>query len=162
MAKPYDHYKETASVKHHTQISEQEDTAASEAPIATKNAVLGPNVQPPQALVPQMQSASPLYPYQYPLPLPCFYGHPQIYAGYMHPLTLNYLGLLLYIQKGGLIPLLPQIDLPARPPCTALELCIPLANFCLCYEISKSDEDKLALLECQFGNEAVLPLTDND
>jgi hypothetical protein len=140
-------------------IPKPEDTAALEAPVAVvvENAARGPNVQLPQVLAPPMQLAPPIYPYQYPPPPPWFYGHPQIPAGYMHPPAP-----VPYGQQGGLIPPLPQIDSPAGSPCTALQLRIPLSDFCLRYEISKSDEDKLALLEYKPGNEAVLSLTDDD
>lgn len=133
-----------------------------EAPVAVENAAPGPNVPQPQALAPQMQPAPPVYPYQYPPPPPWFFGHPQIPAGYMHPPAPNYPGLLPYGQQGGLIPPLPQRDSPAGSPCTALQLRVPLADFCLRYEISKSDEDKLALLEYKPGNDVVLSLNDDD
>ena len=39
-----------------------------------------------------------------------------------------------------------------------MRLRMPLADFCVHYDISKLDEDKLALLEYKPGNEAVLKL----
>jgi len=99
-------------------IPKPDDTAASEAPVAMKNAVPGPNMQLPQVLAPPMQPAPPIYPYQYPLLPPWFYSHPQIPVSYMHPPALNYPGSLPYGQQGGLIPLLPQIDSPAGLSCS--------------------------------------------
>jgi len=43
-------------------------------------------------------------------------------------------------------------------PATALQLAVPLADFCTRYKISKSDEEKLALLEYKPGNNTVMTL----
>ena len=51
---------------------------------------------------------------------------------------------------------------PLSSPGTALQLRIPLADFCTRYDISKSDEEKLGLLEYKPGNNAVLTLTPDD
>jgi len=91
------------------------------------------------------------------------YGHhptPSAYAPmapYPYPPSANYPSFP-YGQQPGSFPAWPLKDSPAPSPATALHLGVPLADFCARYKISKSDEEKLALLEYKPGNNAVTTL----
>lgn len=103
----------------------------------------------------------PVYPPQYHAPLPWMpvYGHHQMPGGaYPYPPAPNYpQAAFPYGQQPGLLH-----ASPSSSPGTALQLRIPLTDFCARYDISKSDEEKLGLLEYKPGNNAVLTLTADD
>jgi hypothetical protein len=68
-----------------------------------------------------------------------------------------------YGQQPGAFPAWPAPkDSPASSPATALKLGVPLSEFCARYNISKSDEDKLSLLEYKPGNNDVTTLASED
>jgi hypothetical protein len=95
------------------------------------------------------------------------YGHhptPGAYAPmapYSYPPSSNY-SAFSYGQHPGPFPPWTLKDSPVSSPATALQLAVPLADFCTRYKISKSDEEKLALLEYKPGNNAVTTLGTED
>jgi hypothetical protein len=113
----------------------------------------------------------PIYPQQpaYQPPPPWMYGHypmpgpfPQAPLPLPYPPFTNYPALPYGQQPGAFPAWLPAKDSPTSSPATALKLGVPLSEFCARYNISKSDENKLALLEYKPGNNDVTTLTSED
>ena len=67
-----------------------------------------------------------------------------------------------YGHQPSLITTFQADEFSVSSPGVALRLHVPLADFCAWYEISKSDEEKLALLEYKPGNQEILKLEAED
>lgn len=67
-----------------------------------------------------------------------------------------------YNQQPGPITTFQPDDISISSPGAALCLCVPLNDLCTRYDISKPDKEKLALLEYQPGNQAILKLEMED
>ena len=138
-------------------------------PSAT-TAILAPGPNPlPQQLPQHPQQPAYLPHYNPPPPPPWMYSHypmPGPYApgmSYPYPPPANYPGFP-YGQQPGPFSARPHkdSDSPVSSPATALQIGVPLAEFCDRYKISNSDREKLALLEYKPGNNAVTTLTTED
>ncbi|KAF9470295.1 hypothetical protein BDN70DRAFT_889159 [Pholiota conissans] len=152
-----------------------EETPAN--PVATSAAP--PNLSPvssvpqyPYPSIPQL----PTYPGAMPYGVPPWMYAPQqpfpvIYPPFPFPSNYpgaptNYPAALQYSQQLPSVPgtaaALPSKDSPVSSPGMNSKLRVPLSDFCARYEISKTDEEKLALLEYKPGNNAVLILAPED
>jgi len=134
-----------------------------------------PALEPPAEVAPAAPGLNtllqrPMYPpyYNLPPPLPWMYTHhptPGSYAPILqhpYPPPANYPAFP-YGQQPAPFPVWPlPKDSPAASPATALQLGVPLPEFCARYKVSKSDEEKLAFLEYKPGNNAMMTLTTED
>ena len=157
------HFDPSACLK--TKDAKPEDAPDMEPSATTANAARGPNFLP-QQLPQHPQQPAYLPHYSPPPPPPWMYSHysmPGPHApvmSYLYPTLANYSGPP-YGQQPGPFSWPPK-DSPASSPATALQIGVPLAEFCARYKISESDREKLALLEYKPGNNAVTTLTPED
>jgi hypothetical protein len=150
-----------------TKGAKPEDPPAPEPPAEAATAAPGPNALPPQPPVYPQQTVNPPH-YNAPPPPSWMYGHHPTFASYapppqyLYPLPANYSAFPYGQQPGSFPAWPPPKDSPAASPATALQLGVLLAEFCARYKVSKSDEEKLALLEYKSGNNAMSTLTAED